>query len=73
MGTYFLFRIKGDETVVHIINKNDEPITIDLKRYSEAGLEGKTLKNIVSEEEFIWKDEIELKEKGSIILTTKTN
>ncbi|MFY9242413.1 MAG: glycoside hydrolase family 13 protein [Polaribacter sp.] len=73
MGTYFLFRIKGDETVVHIINKNDEPITIDLKRYVEVGLEGKTLKNIVSEEEFIWKDEIELKEKGSIILTTKTN
>ena len=71
MGTYFLFRIKDDETVVHIINKNDEPITIDLKRYAEVGLEGKSLKNIISGDEFVWGDEIELTEKGSIILTTK--
>lgn len=73
MITYFLFRIKGDETVVHIINKNEEPISIDLKRYKEVGLDGKTLKNIISGEEFIWNDVIELKEKGSVILTTKTN
>ena len=72
-GTYFLFRIKDDETVVHIINKNNEPITIDLERYLEVGLQGKTLKNIISGEDFIWNDQIKLKEKGSIILTTKLN
>ncbi|WP_339659675.1 glycoside hydrolase family 13 protein [uncultured Polaribacter sp.] len=71
MGTYFLFRIKGDETVVHIINKNDAPITIDLKQYAEIGLAGKTLKNIITGEDFIWNTEIQLNEKGSIILTTK--
>ena len=71
MGTYFLFRIKDDETVVHIINKNEEPITIDLKRYAEVGLEGKILRNIISGDEFVWGNEIELTEKGSIILTTK--
>jgi glycosidase len=71
MGTYFLFRTKGDETVVHIINKNEEPITIDLKRYKEVGLEGKKLKNMITGEEFLWNDEIHLSEKGSIILTTK--
>jgi glycosidase len=71
MGTYFLYRIKDDETVVHIINKNKEPITIDLKRYAEVGLEGKILKNIISGDEFVWGNEIELTEKGSIILTTK--
>ena len=71
MGTYFLFRTHKDETVVHIINKNDKPITIDLKRYKEAGLDGKTLKNIISGNEFVWGNEIELTEKGSIILTTK--
>jgi len=70
-GTYFLFRIKDDETVVHIINKNEEPIKIDLKRYTEVDLQGKTLKNIISGDECIWGNEIELKEKGSIILTTK--
>jgi len=71
MGTYFLFRIKADETVVHIINKNNKQITIDLKRFKEVGLEGKTLRNIVSDEEFIWGDEMKLNKKGSIILTTK--
>ncbi|WP_299053411.1 glycoside hydrolase family 13 protein [uncultured Polaribacter sp.] len=70
-GTYFLFRMLEDETVVHIINKNDTPITIDLNRYAEVGLEGKTLKNIISGEEFIWNNQIELKERGSIVLTTK--
>jgi glycosidase len=71
MGTYFLFRIKNDETVVHIINKNDKPITIDLKEYAEIGLKGKTLKNIITGESFIWGDEIKLTNKGSLILTTK--
>ncbi|QNM86728.1 glycoside hydrolase family 13 protein [Polaribacter pectinis] len=71
MGTYFLFRILNDEIVVHIINKNDKPITIDLKRYAEIGLEGKTLKNLISGHDYIWGDSMELKNKGSIILTTK--
>ena len=66
-----MFRILEDEVVVHIINKNHKSITIDLKRYKEIGLEGKTLKNVISDEEFVWKDEIILSEKGSIILTTK--
>ncbi|ARV14439.1 glycoside hydrolase family 13 protein [Polaribacter sp. SA4-12] len=71
MGTYFLFRTKGDETVVHIINKNEAPITIDLKRFKEVGLAGKKLKNIITGEDFLWNDEIQLSEKGSVILTTK--
>ncbi|WP_298417378.1 glycoside hydrolase family 13 protein [uncultured Kordia sp.] len=70
LGTYFLFRTLDDETVVHIINKNEKPIIIDLKRYAEMNLAGKTLRNVITGEKFIWNDEIELKEKGSIILTT---
>lgn len=73
LGTYFLFRIKDDETVVHIINKNKKPITIDLKRYSEIGLKGKKLKNIITGEDFIWGGVIHFKENGSIVLTTKRN
>ncbi|PQJ78722.1 glycoside hydrolase family 13 protein [Polaribacter porphyrae] len=71
MGTYFLFRVKDDETVVHIINKNDKPISIDLKRYAEVDLRGKTLKNIITGEDFVWGDDFNFTEKGSIILTTK--
>ncbi|OAD46057.1 glycoside hydrolase family 13 protein [Polaribacter atrinae] len=70
-GTYFLFRIKGDETVVNIINKNDQPITISLKRFEEVGLDGKKVKNIITGDTFIWGDEINLSEKGSVLLTTK--
>jgi len=70
-GIYFLFRILEDEVVVHIINKNDKPIMIDLKRFAEIGLQGKTLKNIITDESFIWEDSMELTEKGSTILTTK--
>jgi glycosidase len=71
MGTYFLFRVIEGETVVHIINKNNEPITLDLKRFEEVGLQGKTLKNIVTNETFVWEDEIILNERGSLLLTTK--
>jgi glycosidase len=70
-GTYFLFRMLGDEVVVHIMNKNDSKVTIDLNRFKEIGLEGKTVRNIISGEALIWGGEIELTEKGSSILTTK--
>ncbi|MGK0413727.1 MAG: glycosidase [Polaribacter sp.] len=70
-GTYFLFRILEDEVVVNIINKNDQPITIDLGRYSEIGLQGKTLKNIITDENFIWNKDITLSGKGSFMFTTK--
>ena len=70
-GTYFLFRIKDDEIVVHIINKNDKPITIDLNRFKEIGLKGKKLKNLLTGENFIWNHTIQLSEKGSVIFATK--
>ncbi|WP_452229677.1 glycoside hydrolase family 13 protein [Lacinutrix sp. MEBiC02404] len=71
MGTYFLFRSIDGETVVHIINKNNEPISLDLKRFEEVGLHGKTLKNIVTNETFVWEDEIILSQRGSLLLSTK--
>jgi len=71
MGTYFLFRVIEGETFVHIINKNEEPITIDLNRYEEVGLNGKTLINIITGETFKWQDKIILSERGSLLLTTK--
>ncbi|WP_299556883.1 glycoside hydrolase family 13 protein [Seonamhaeicola sp.] len=70
-GIYALFRTNGDETVVHIINKNEGVTNLDLSRFDEIGLNGKTLKNIVSEDTMVWGDTLELKEKGSMILTTK--
>ena len=71
IATYFLFRIIDDEVVVVILNKNDEPGSLDLTRYSEIGLDGKTLRNIITDEKLIWKDSITFKSKGITILTTK--
>lgn len=70
-GTYFLFRIAENETVVHIINKNNQPILVDLTRFKEVGLKGKTLKNIVTGEIIVWNDQLELTKSGSLILSTK--
>ncbi|WP_411830979.1 glycoside hydrolase family 13 protein [Mariniflexile sp. AS56] len=73
MGTYFLFRIIEGETVVVVINKNQEPITINLKHYDEIGLKGKTLKNIVTGEGFVWDEKMTLNSKGITIYSTKEN
>jgi hypothetical protein len=70
-ATYFLFRILDDEVVAVLINKNEEPITIDLKRYAEIGIDGKTLRNIITGEAFVWKDFITFDKKGITILSTK--
>ena len=70
---YVLFRTYEDETVVHIINKNEDIVQLDLKRFEEIGLKGKEVKNIITDHQFFWGDNITLEEKGSVILTTKLN
>ncbi|WP_341215106.1 glycoside hydrolase family 13 protein [uncultured Wocania sp.] len=70
-SVYVLFRIFEDETVVHILNKNEVPISLDLNRFKEINLNGKTLKNIITNSTVVWEDKLILKEKGSVFLTTK--
>ena len=70
MGTYTLFRILDDEIVVVMLNKNEKPMTIDLKRFEEVGLKGKTLTNVITGDNFVWNDDITFKTKGITILTT---
>ena len=69
-GVYVVFRMAGEETVVTILNKNESPFDIDLNRFSEIDLTGKTLRNIVSNDKLIWSDSLRLEEKGVVILTT---
>ncbi|WP_460189990.1 glycoside hydrolase family 13 protein [Urechidicola sp. KH5] len=70
-GVYVLFRISDDETVVHVINKNDKPYSLDLSRFNEVGLVGKQLRNIQTDASIMWDTTIELSEKGSYLFTTK--
>ncbi len=70
-GVYVLFRVLEDETVVHILNKNEIEVELDLKRFDELGLNAKSLNNIITGNVIEWNDKLILKEKGSTILTTK--
>lgn len=70
-GIYVLFRMLDDETVVLILNKNDNPVDLELSRFGEIGLKGKILKNIISNEAFTWNDNLIINNEGVTILTTK--
>ncbi|WP_179351314.1 glycoside hydrolase family 13 protein [Winogradskyella vidalii] len=70
-GVYVLARMTENETVVHIINKNEDTQDLDLSRFEELGLNGKILKNIITEEQVKWNNSLVLNQKGSLILTTK--
>ena len=70
-STYTLFRIKGDEIVTFILNKNKEEYELDLNRFEEIGLKGKKLKNILTNKTFTWEEKLKVKANGVTILTTK--
>ncbi|HEY9169371.1 MAG TPA: glycoside hydrolase family 13 protein [Lutibacter sp.] len=70
-GVYVLFRIKNDEIVTVILNKNENPISLNLNRFEEVGLIGKPVKNIISDETFTWENSLKMNKKGVVILTTK--
>jgi neopullulanase len=70
-GVYVLFRIKNDEIVAVILNKNQEKIKLNLNRFEEIGLNGKQVKNIISGDSFIWKNSLKIDKRGITIFTTK--
>ena len=72
-GVYVLFRIHENETVCIILNKNKEPYILDLSSFAEMGLEGKTVRDIVSDSTLVWKDRMLLTAKGATIFTTLGN
>ena len=70
-GVYVLFRIKDNEIVTFILNKNEKAINLDLSRFNEVGLNGKKVINIITSEMFNWNNSLKIDEKGITILTTK--
>ncbi|MBT8321427.1 MAG: cyclomaltodextrinase C-terminal domain-containing protein, partial [Eudoraea sp.] len=70
-GVYLLFRYLGDRKVVLILNKNKKAMTLDLSRFSEMGLEGEGLHEIISGEIIDWKGELTLEKRGVLILTNQ--
>lgn len=70
-GVYLLSRSFEDETVVLVLNKNESPARVPLKRFAELGLSGKSLKEILSGETVIWSETLILSAPGAYIYTTK--
>lgn len=70
-NTYVLSRFSDDETIVHILNKNEQPFDLKLDRFNELGLDGKTLKNVFTGETITWSNTLTLNHKGSYLFTTK--
>ena len=72
-GVYLISRISGDEKIVLILNKNGEPVELDLERFRELELQGETMKNLITGENLEWGDSMTLPSRGAYFLTTKFN
>ena len=70
-GIYVLARIYDNETVLAILNKNQNQASLSLDRFKELGLSGKEVRNIITGARFIVDKELILSEKGIVLLTTK--
>lgn len=69
--TYLLARYNESETIVHVLNKNEKPVAINLDRFKELELTGKTLKNVLTGDTILWNKSLKLPKKGSYLFTTK--
>ena len=67
-GVYLIARTYKDEVLINIINKNESPVKLDLKRFDELKLNGFSFLNVVTKEIILWENEIKLSKKGSYIL-----
>jgi glycosidase len=69
-GVYVLFRMKNDDVVVLILNKNDQEFKLDLSRFKEIGIDERQMRNVITGERVIWENSIMLKGKKATVLTT---
>ena len=70
-GTYVLFRYSDERTVALIMNKNEEPVQLDLSRFSEMGLDGKQMYDPISERVVVWGNSLTLETRGVLLLTNQ--
>jgi glycosidase len=70
-GIYVMFRFTTDRTVVLILNKNTETVSLDLSRFAEMDLEGKQMRNVITGEVLDWQGELFLKGRGVLILSNE--
>jgi len=69
-GVYLLARSHGQQTVVVILNKNEDPVSLLLGRFEELGLKGVSLRNVLTDESIRWSERLGLEGPGAYIFTT---
>ena len=67
---FFQNLLAEDDIVFLILNKNETPISIDLNRFKELNLIGKTFQNVLKDEAFEWQETLKLSKKGSYIFSS---
>lgn len=72
-GVYVIFRQNKDEKVMLILNKNEKPYTLNLERFNEMNLIGNRFKDILTSEEVILKNNLQLKDNGVLMFSKKSN
>jgi len=72
-GVYVVFRQNKDETVMLILNKNDSPYNLNLKRFNEMNLIGTRFKDILTSEEIVLEDNLQIIDNGVLIFSKKSN
>ncbi len=66
-GIYVMFRIHKQQIEILLLNKNNTPKTIELNRFDELSLKGKSLRNIFNGEIIPWNTYLNLPNKGAYL------
>ena len=67
-GVYVYFRIYGDELAMVLVNNNQEPKNIDIKRFDEILGKRKRAKSVINSLDYDLRKNISMKEKSALIL-----
>ena len=68
-GVYVLFRYQEENMSILLLNKNDEPVTLDMSRFREMNIHGKQFKEVFTEVDVTITDELSLAKKGVLLFT----
>ena len=66
-GVYVIFRMHEQQIVMLVLNKNEVAKSLHLNRFEELNLDGKLMKNIMTNEITTWKDRLDLPKMGAYL------
>lgn len=67
-GTYSYFRYNQTQTVMVVMNKQQQPVTLDLARFSEVLVPGKTATEVISGKSITLNKQLTVPARGTLVL-----